>query len=74
MLGYSLDEGAPVYSMSERPNEAIFDLNALRQAAERHRDDESLSVDHRKRVEAIYRGLERIPAADAEQRASDDAE
>jgi hypothetical protein len=74
MLGFSLDEDSRAYSMSERPDEAIFDFDALRQAAERHRVDESLSVDHRKRVEAIYRGLERIAAADEEQRVSDNAE
>ncbi|WP_083468250.1 KAP family P-loop NTPase fold protein [Methylobacterium tarhaniae] len=63
MLGYTVGSKPRKYTMHTRPRESYYDFSKLLTAANKHENDESLSVDERARIKAAQRGLSSIVAA-----------
>jgi hypothetical protein len=62
-LGFVIYSEAPSgrsYSMEERPDEAIYDLNVVLAACKKHLGGRDLDEDQRRRVEAVAEAIRQI--------------
>jgi len=69
-VGYPLGTAERVYSMRERPDPDLYDLNLVLAASKKHLAGQQLSTDARSRIEAVAKGTEGYLKQDAEKRAS----
>jgi len=62
MVSYSLSGSERTYSMSERPDEDLYDLSTLLAACKKHLAGPDLNQDQRNRVIAVERAVEQMLA------------
>jgi predicted KAP-like P-loop ATPase len=65
LVSYSLGRGERSYTLRERPDETLYDLRMLRDAAVRHANSIELTQDDRNRIRSASEGLDRILQRDA---------
>ena len=65
LVSYSLGRGERSYTLRDRPDETLYDLQVLKDATLRHADSSELNHDERNRIRSVSKGVERILQDDA---------
>jgi hypothetical protein len=65
LVSHSLSTRERVYSLRERPDESLYDLQVLKDASQKHLASSELDTDQRNRITVVAEGIERIMESDA---------
>jgi KAP family P-loop domain len=65
LVSYSLGTGERSYTLRERPDETLYDLQILKEATDRHANSSELGNDERNRLRSVGEGVDRILQHDA---------